>query len=505
MKITWLKLSLCWLTGAMLLAHTGERPNIIFFFADDQAYDTIGCYGNPDVKTPNMDRIGRSGLIFDRHYNTTAICMASRANVMTGLLEYRTGCNFMHGPMARSIWNESYPLRLRRAGYRTAFGGKFGFGVVDDPLKGGGENTYDNLPVDDFDFWAGGIGQTSYDTSKNKYLAPYADRYPHSSRAYGAAGVDFIRESVKTDQPFNLTLFFKAPHRPTTPDPAFDDIYRDTTFRKLPNYGREAGEHLAPQHKLGRQYPRFEEWGYHTEETYQAALRTYNQQIYGIDVAVGMVLDELEAQGIAENTVIIYSSDNGFFNGSHGLGSKVLPYEEGSRVPLMIYDPRVPEAQRGRRTSAVSGNIDIAATIMDLAGVGDRSNLDAQSLMPIVRGEKKAVRETLPLIQVWGPAGTYALSVVTEQYKYIYWCYGEGMEPQEELFDIQFDPYEMRNLLQQPSEHPGLAIMRHHYDIELQKWRDKAVPYNNYQPFGTVFDRSISWEEKKKALSRKDK
>jgi hypothetical protein len=110
MKITWLKWLLACFSGSTLLMHAGERPNIVFFFADDQAYDTIGCYGNPDVKTPNMDRIGRSGLIFDRHYNTTAICMASRANVMTGLLEYRTGCNFMHGPMARSIWNESYPL-----------------------------------------------------------------------------------------------------------------------------------------------------------------------------------------------------------------------------------------------------------------------------------------------------------------------------------------------------------------------------------------------------------
>src|SRR6056300_1762578 len=160
MKITWLKLSLCWLTGAMLLAHAGERPNIIFFFADDQAYDTIGCYGNPDVKTPNMDRIGRSGLIFDRHYNTTAICMASRANVMAGLVEYRTGCNFMHGPMAKSIWKQSYPMQLSSAGYRTAFGGKFGFATVEDPRKGGGDNKYENLPVDDFDFWVGGLGQT---------------------------------------------------------------------------------------------------------------------------------------------------------------------------------------------------------------------------------------------------------------------------------------------------------------------------------------------------------
>ena len=129
-----------------LITRAEDRPNIIFLFADDQAYDTLGCYGNPDVKTPNIDRIGQSGLIFDRHYNTTAICMASRANVMTGLLEYRTGCNFMHGPMAQSIWEHSYPKRLGSSGYRTAFGGKFGFAIVEDPRKGGSDNKYEHLP-----------------------------------------------------------------------------------------------------------------------------------------------------------------------------------------------------------------------------------------------------------------------------------------------------------------------------------------------------------------------
>ena len=133
---------------------TEEKPNIIFFFTDDQAYDTLGSYGNPDVKTHNIDRLGSQGVIFDRHYDTTAICMASRANVMTGMYEYKTGTNFMHGPMSKDIWNHSFPKLLRDAGYRTGFGGKFGFAVVDDPSKGGKENTYDNLPVKDFDFWS---------------------------------------------------------------------------------------------------------------------------------------------------------------------------------------------------------------------------------------------------------------------------------------------------------------------------------------------------------------
>jgi arylsulfatase A-like enzyme len=476
------------------------RPNIVFFFTDDQAYDTIGAFGNPDVKTPNLDRLANQGVMFMRHYNTTAICMASRANVMTGLLEYKHGCNFMHGPMARTTWERSYPMLLRKSGYRTAFGGKFGFAVVDDPREGGYDNDYQNLPVDDFDFWVGGLGQTEYETAKNKYLAKYADEYPHSTRAYGAAGIDFIRESVPTGKPFSLSIFFKAPHRPTTPDPIFDDVYAGTRFRKLPNYGRPAGEHLAPQHKMGRQYPRFVEWGYHTDETYQRALRTYHQQIHGVDHAVGMILRELEEQGIAHNTVIIFTSDNGFFNGSHGLGSKVLPYEEGARVPMMVYDPRSPG--NGRRSSSVTGNIDIAATILDLAGVAAPGNLDGVSVMPIVRGERDSVRESLPIIQVWGTQGTFSLSVVTDHQKYVYWPYGEGMEPAFELFNLQNDPFEMTNVIGDADHASTLKRMETLYSTELDKWNSQAVSYNSYQPFGIILDRSIPWSEKQEVVPK---
>ena len=128
---------------------TQDRPNIIFFFTDDQAYDTLGSYGNPDVKTHNIDRLGSQGVIFDRHYDTTAICMASRANVMTGMYEYKTGTNFMHGPMSKDIWSRSYPMLLQLAGYRTGFGGKFGFAVVDDPPKGGKDNKWEDIPNED--------------------------------------------------------------------------------------------------------------------------------------------------------------------------------------------------------------------------------------------------------------------------------------------------------------------------------------------------------------------
>ena len=118
------------LIAAFLVVAEDKRPNIIFLMSDDQAVRTMGCYGAPGVQTPNLDRLGADGMIFDAHYDTTAICMASRANVMTGMFEYKTGCNFEHGTMLEKHWRRSYPVLLRKAGYRTAFAGKFGFEVL---------------------------------------------------------------------------------------------------------------------------------------------------------------------------------------------------------------------------------------------------------------------------------------------------------------------------------------------------------------------------------------
>ena len=152
--------------GSQSAMAADKRPNIIFLMADDQATHSMGCYGAPEARTPNLDRLAKDGIVFDNHYDTTAICMASRANVMTGLYEYRTGCNFEHGPMMQDIWQKSYPILLREAGYTTAFAGKFGFEVKESPnAKGKGV-----LPEDDFDRWGGGPGQTSYSTAKNRSM-----------------------------------------------------------------------------------------------------------------------------------------------------------------------------------------------------------------------------------------------------------------------------------------------------------------------------------------------
>ncbi len=475
-----------------------NRPNIIYLMADDQSTYTLGCYGNPDVKSPNVDQLAADGIVFDNHYDSTAICMASRATVMTGMVEYKTGCNFSHGELLTDIWRKSYPVLLREAGYMTAFAGKFGFYLQES--AGDGEQI---LPSGDFDRWGGGPGQTSYETKKNKSMAAYAEDYPHSTRSYGAFGRDFIRDAVQAEKPFCLSISFKAPHRPTTPDPTFDDVYAGKTFTKPGNFGRENGTHFSKQSKQGRQYPRFYEWGY--ADRYDEVMAIYHQQIYGIDVAVGMIRKTLEEQGVAENTVIIYTSDNGFFCGSHGYGSKVLPYEESSRVPMIIYDPRHPNSGKKMRSDALTGNIDFAPTLLKLAGLPVPENMDGRDLMTLYDDPRASIHDSLALMNVWGPDPTHALSVVTKDMKYIYWSYAaEGFEPAEELYDLKNDPLELTNQAANSEFSSALQKMRNVYDRHLARWKKEAVPHNDYQRFGILFDRSVLWKDKEHLLPASD-
>lgn len=479
-----------YLTLFLLLVSIGctksieQKPNIIYLMSDDQNFGSLGCYGNPEVSTPNIDKLAQNGIMFDRHYVTTSICMASRATVFTGMFEYKTGTNFSHGDMKEEVWEKSYPVLLREAGYLTAFAGKFGMEV-----EGRG------LCENDFDIWGGSPGQTSYSTEENLSMAKYAKDYPHSTLSYGAFGCDVIREAVEQNKPFCLSISFKAPHRPIEPDPSFDNIYTGKTFTRPGNFGREAGEHLSEQSKQGRQYSRFNEWEYDTD--YDGVMAKYYQLIYAIDVAVGMIRDELEAQGIADNTVIIYTSDNGYICGAHGYASKVLPMEESSRVPLVIYDPRSSNVNKELRCQALTGNIDFAPTILDLAGVPIPENMDGHSLVPLIQNPEKEIHKHLAFINVWGALPTQSLTCLTKEWKYTYWWYGSAeMTPAEELFNIASDPLEMKNLANIASADTMLDSMRAIYDIELSRWKQHAVPYNDYQQYGILFDRAIPWEQK---------
>jgi arylsulfatase A-like enzyme len=287
-----------------------------------------------------------------------------------------------------------------------------------------------------------------------------------------------------------LSISFKAPHKPATPDPQFDSVYAGATFTKPANYGRQYGEHFSLQSRQGRQFERFHSWNY--SDKYDEVMATYYQQIYAIDVAVGMIRKAIQQAGVAENTVIIYTSDNGFLCGSHGYGSKVLPYEEASRVPLIMFDPRHSNSGRELRCDALTGNIDFAPTILTLADLPIPTQMDGKNLMTLYDDPAAEIHDSLPLINVWGPQPVHSLAVVTKDSKYIYWPYDQGdFKPTEELYDLRSDRLELTNLVNVPTSAGKLNEMRTIYDQWVADWKQSAVPYHRYQPFAEFFQRSV--------------
>lgn len=399
---------------------------------------------------------------------------------MTGMYEYKTGCNFGTGPLTEPMWQESYPMLLRKAGYQTAFAGKFGFLVASDYDSKG------SLPENDFDFWGGGPGQTNYETHRNPSMKKYADAHPHSTLSYAAFAEDVIAGASQSDAPLCLSISFKAPHHPTTPDPQFDSVYAGVKFSKPQNFGREYGEHFSLQSRQGRQFDRHHSW--HYADDYDQVMATYYQQIYAIDDAVGRVMQSLANHGMADNTIVIYTSDNGFMCGSHGYGSKVLPYEESSCVPMIILDPRN-DKSAGQRTNVLAGNIDIAPTILEYAGINPPKSIDGKSLVSVVHAPSTPVHHgSLSLINIWGPSAVHSFSVVTPDHKLIYWpAANEDFSPTFELYDMRVDRLELTDLSKLEEHRSALSESKQTYQAALKHWQLHGRPSSKYDAFARKF------------------
>lgn len=300
-----------------------------------------------------------------------------------------------------------------------------------------------------------------------------------------------MKAAKQAGKPFCISVSFKAPHMPYTPDPIDSKLYEGKTFKRPPNYGVENAKHLLPQSQTSRAATGYREW----VEDFDGTAAKYYALITGVDAAVGMIREELTRQGFDKNTVIILTSDNGYNAGSHGFGDKVIPYEEGSRAPLIIYDPRLSAEKNGKSCAAVTGNIDLAATIFALAGE-TAPPMDGKSLLPLLANPAGKVRDALPLFNFWGIASAQSMAIVTPEWKYIHWYYGKGMKPTEELFHLSQDRYEMTNAIADPKHTDTLAAMRKHYDTELAAIAPNLAPGHGYANYPTVFSRTIPWEQK---------
>ena len=472
-----------------------KKPNIIYLMADDHQAFALGCMGNKDIHTPNIDKLAGRGVLFKRAYSASPICMPARATTMTGMYEFKTGCNFNTGRLRKVDWeNNSYPMLLKKNGYFIGFAGKWGI------------NTEKGMNYqDDFDLWGGFYRhkQGQYQTAGNSSLKKYADRYPHVTRALGAFGIDFIKAAKKSGKPFCLSISFKAPHKPHRVIDVHDKgLYSGVTFSKRANYGDIFAGKLPFQPFLGRQRVQWPEWN---PAHYQNHIKAYYQLISGVDTAVGMIIEELKRSGLANNTVIFYTSDNGYALGSHGFQGKCLPYEESARLPLIICDLR--RKRGGKVCNSLVCNIDYAPTILDLAGVSVPERMDGKSLVPLLSNQSLKVHDNIMLIQNWGIGGSdtnKCLTVLNGKYKYIFWPYGDhNIKPEEELYNMALDPYEQSNILKSGRRMPEvLSGLRRLYDNNLKIWGREAVS-PAYLRQSKILDRNVSWRNKEFKIPKK--
>jgi len=445
------------------LAAAIERPNIIFIFSDDHAQHAISSYGSKVNKTPHLDRIARGGARFTNSFVTNSICTPSRATLLTGQYSHLNGVpvfNRFDGS------RDTVAKHLQAGGYHTGMIGKWHLGS--NPTG--------------FDRWIVLPGQGAY---WNPTFLTETEKFTiegHCTDITGDLGVEFIA-TRPTDKPFFLMLHQKAPHRAWEPDernkalfkdrviPEPDTLWDDYATRPagLPENEQTVARHLSNRDlkftpPAGLEGPELRAWQrtMPMEVTidgktltgkelvkwkYQKYMRDYLACVQGVDDNVGKVLDYLESSGLAENTIVLYSADNGWYLGDMGMYDKRFMYEPGLRVPLLASGPGI---KAGATPDDFVSNIDLAPTFLDLAGLPAPSSMQGRSVAPLLRGEAPSDWPETFYYRYYHSPGHHNTAahygVRTRTHKLIYYWDKQAYE----LFDLVNDPDEQLNLLHSP-------------------------------------------------------
>lgn len=432
---------------AFLASHAmgqkADRPNIVFLLADDHRADALGCMGNRIIQTPHLDALSARGARFENAFVTTAICVVSRASIFTGLYARNHGILRFQDSFTDDQFSRSYPALLKQAGYRSGFVGKWG-------LDGG------KMPTQSFDYFRGFQGQ-------GNYFPQNGHKGRHLTDTMGDQVLEFL-DGCTSAQPFHLSVSFKAPHvQDQDPlqflsDPKYERLYRDVEI-PMPETASPQYISQLPLSVQGSEARRRWAVRFSTPELYQRSVKNYYRLITGIDEQVGRLVDALRLRGVAENTVIVYLGDNGFYLAEHGLAGKWFMHEESIRVPLLIADPRTTNAHKGVTVQQQALNIDIAPTLLAFAGIDEPAAVQGRSLVPLTRGQAPRWRQDWfyehNFEHEWIPKSE---GVRTTQWKYI--DYHEESPRFEELYHLQADPKEKRNLALDAASAPRLKQMR---------------------------------------------
>ncbi|WP_025761374.1 sulfatase family protein [Dyadobacter tibetensis] len=424
-----------------------DKPNIIYLLTDDQRADAMGVMGNSIIKTPHLDRLANEGILYRNAYVTTSICCVSRATMLSGQYMSRHGIKDFSTSFSKEAFDNTYPMLLKNAGYQVGFIGKFGVGAPKDQ------------PASAFDFWACTTkSQPDYEMKDEN------GNYLHHTDKVSNDIQDFLKTTDKK-KPFCLSVSFKAPHvqdndpRQFIIQPRYKSMYAADSIAETekmdPKYWNEFPDFFRTEKNIARErwHLRFE-----NNRMYQESVRNYYRLISGVDEVVGKLVSSLEKQGMAENTVIIFMGDNGFYLGEYGLAGKWYGHQESIRVPLIIYDPRNRQIQ-GKKSDEMALNIDIAPTILEMAGVKIPASMQGVDLVKMVSKKGKSLRrhEFFYEHTFMGDPGIPKLEgVVQDRYKYMKFIEHDY----EQLFDLQKDPDERYNAANDQAYQKVLATMR---------------------------------------------
>ncbi len=441
-----------------------QRPNFLFILADDHAAHAISAYGSRINQTPQLDRLAHGGLRFQNAFCTNAICTPSRASMLTGTYNHINGVTTLATPMDNRL--PTFAKDLQAGGYQTAIFGKWhlGEGAAHCPTG--------------FDEWAVLPGQGLYH-NPSFIFRPRSARGPNGGQRRTVPGyvtdliTDFSLEWLRSrdaERPFFLMCHHKAPHRPWEPDEAHAHLFRQQDIPEPPtlldDYADRAAAAAAAEMRVGTHMLLMDlkceiqrDWSEDELRrwAYQRYIKDYLRVVASIDDNVGRLLDYLDEAGLTENTVVVYTSDQGFFLGDHGWYDKRFMYEESLRMPLLWRHPAGAEA--GRVLEEMALNVDFAPTFLELAGLPIPAAMQGRSLAPLARGEIPADWRRSMYYRYWmhkAHHNVYAhYGIRTHTHKLIYY-YADALgqagaidvrhEPEWELFDLQQDPLELRNV-----------------------------------------------------------
>jgi len=469
-----------------------DRPNILFIFADDHGYQALGCYDSQVNETPNLDRIAKEGMRFDRCFVTNSICGPSRAVILTGKYSHLNG--FIRNGNTFNGRQQTVAKLLRQAGYQTAMVGKWH--LASEPTG--------------FDYYHRLIGQGPYynppmrtnsgDVGPEGYRVVRHTGYTTDIITDEALG--WLREKRDPEKPFLLMYQHKAPHRNWQPGPKYLNKYDDVTIPEPPTLfddysgrGTAAREQemtvaqhltphdlkLVPQRGLNAEQRQAWEAAYGPKNEafrvanltgddlirwkYQRYAKDYLRCIDSIDENVGRVLDYLDESGLADNTIVIYSSDQGWYLGEHGWFDKRWMYEESFRTPLMVRWPG--KIEPGSVSNQMVMNLDFPSLFLDVAGAPIPEDLQGRSFRSILEGNTPEDWRQSVYYHYYEFPGAHSVArhfgVRTDRYKLIHF-YDLG---EWELYDLQDDPHELRSVYTDPK----YATVRQEMEAELQRLR----------------------------------